>query len=65
MVADNVIRAKKALGEAGFPHTEGRLEEFELANTPGALAQLGSWPRKESTSIVPMPRCTRGQKSRS
>jgi len=40
VVVDNVIRAKKALGEAGFPYTEGQLEEFELANTPGALAGL-------------------------
>lgn len=51
MVADNVIRAKKALGEAGFPYTEGRLEEFELANTPGALAQLAGKLAKKGINI--------------
>jgi len=51
VVVDNVIRAKKALGEAGFPYTEGRLEKFELANTPGALAQLAGKLAKKGINI--------------
>ena len=51
VVVDNVIRAKKALGEAGFAFTEGRLEEFELANTPGALAQLAETLAKRGINI--------------
>ena len=39
VVVDNVNRAKKALGAAGLPYTEGTLEQVELANKPGALAQ--------------------------
>ncbi|HTS05078.1 MAG TPA: hypothetical protein VMP68_05800 [Candidatus Eisenbacteria bacterium] len=51
VVVDNVIRAKKALGEAGFQYTEGRLEEFELANSPGALAQLAGKLAKKGINI--------------
>jgi len=44
---DNVNKAKKALGGAGLSYTEGTLEQFELANKPGALAELAGprWPR--------------------
>ncbi len=40
VVVDNVNKAKKALGGAGLSYTEGTLEQFELANKPGALARL-------------------------
>ena len=36
VVVDNVNKAKKALGGAGLSYTEGTLEQFELANKPGA-----------------------------
>jgi hypothetical protein len=34
VVVDNVNNAKKALGAAGFPYTEGTLEQFEMNNKP-------------------------------
>jgi len=40
VVVDNVNNAKKALGAAGFSYTEGMVEQVELVNKPGALAQL-------------------------
>jgi len=66
VVVDNVAKAKKALGGAGLSYTEGTLEQFELANKPGALAELpGSWRRMASTSIAPTPRCPRERRRRS
>jgi len=42
VVVDNANKARKALGGAGLAYSEGTLEEFELANKPGALAQLAA-----------------------
>jgi hypothetical protein len=48
---DNVNRDKKALGAAGLPYTEGTLEQVELANKPGALAELAGKLAKKGTNI--------------
>ena len=51
VVVDNVNKAKKALGAAGFSYTEGTLEQFELANKPGALAELAGRLAKKGINI--------------
>jgi hypothetical protein len=51
VVVDNLNKAKKALGAAGFTVAEGTLEEFELANKPGALAQLAQKLAKKGINI--------------
>ena len=51
VVVDNVNRAKKALGAAGLPYTEGTLEQVELDNKPGALAELAGKLAKKGTNI--------------
>ena len=51
VVVDNVNKAKKALGGAGLSYTEGTLEQFELANKPGALAQLAGRLAKQGINI--------------
>jgi len=51
VVVDNVNKAKKALGGAGLSYTEGTLEQFELANKPGALAELAGKLAKKGTNI--------------
>jgi hypothetical protein len=51
VVVDNVNKAKKALGAAGLVYTEGTLEQFELANKPGALAQLAGKLAKKGINI--------------
>jgi len=51
VVVDNLNRAKKALGGAGLSYTEGTLEQFELANKPGALAQLAGKLAKKGINI--------------
>lgn len=38
LTVDNPARAKKALDASGIGYQEGAAEEYELANTPGALA---------------------------
>ena len=48
---DNVSKAKKALGGAGLPYAEGTLEQFELANKPGALAVLAGKLAKKGINI--------------
>ena len=54
VVVDNVNKAKKALGGAGLAYTEGTLEEYELPNKPGALAQLaGRLAKKGATAFIP------------
>jgi len=40
VVVDNVNRAKEALDKAGFSYTEGTLEQVEVENKPGALAEF-------------------------
>jgi hypothetical protein len=51
VVVDNVNKAKKALSEAGLSYTEGTLEQFELANKPGALAQLAGRLAKKGVNL--------------
>ena len=51
VVVDNVNKAKKALGGAGLSFTEGTLEQFELANKPGALAELAGKLAKKGINI--------------
>ena len=51
VVVDNVNKAKKALGGAGLSYTEGTLEQFELANKPGALAELAGRLAKKGVNI--------------
>jgi len=51
VVVDNVNNAKKALGGAGLSYTEGTLEQFELANKPGALAELAGRLAKKGINI--------------
>jgi hypothetical protein len=51
VVVDNFNKAKKALGGAGLAYVEGTLEEFELANKPGALAQLAGKLAKKGINI--------------
>jgi hypothetical protein len=51
VVVDNVNKAKKALGGAGLSYTEGTLEQFELANKPGALAELAGRLAKKGINI--------------
>ncbi|MFI5107587.1 MAG: ACT domain-containing protein, partial [Terriglobales bacterium] len=42
---------QKALSEAGLSYTEGTLEQFELANKPGALAELAGKLAKKGINI--------------
>ena len=51
VIVDNVNKAKKALGGAGLSYTEGTLEQFELDNKPGALAQLAGRLAKKGINI--------------
>jgi hypothetical protein len=51
VVVDDVNKAKKALRGAGLPYTEGTLEQFELANKPGALAELTGRLAKKGINI--------------
>ncbi len=51
VVVDNVNNAKKALGAAGLSYTEGMVEQIELPNKPGALAQLAEKLAKKGVNI--------------
>ncbi len=51
VVVDNVNKAKKALGGAGLSYTEGTLEQFELENKPGTLAELAGKLAKKGINI--------------
>ena len=51
VVVDNVNKAKKALEAAGLKYAESTLEEFELTNKPGALAQLAEKLAKKGLNI--------------
>jgi hypothetical protein len=51
VVVDNLNRAKKALGGAGLPYTEGTLEQVELSNKPGALAEFAAKLAKKGINI--------------
>ena len=50
-VVDNIIKAKKALSAAQFAYTEGTLEQVELPNKPGALADLTAKLAKKGANI--------------
>jgi hypothetical protein len=51
VVVDDIRKAKKALEQALLPYTEGTVEEFELANKPGALAELTEKLAKKGINI--------------
>ena len=51
VVVDNVNKAKKALGGAGLSYVEGTLEQYELVNKPGALAELAGKLAKKGINI--------------
>jgi hypothetical protein len=51
VVVDNFNKAKKALGDAGLSYTEGMLEQIELPNKPGALAELAGRLAKKGINI--------------
>jgi hypothetical protein len=48
---DNVNKAKRVLNAAGVSFSEGTLEQVEVPNKPGALAQLTDKLAKKSVNI--------------
>src|SRR5664280_3625541 len=51
LVVDDIRKAKKALDKAGMSYTEGTLEQFELNNKPGALAEAAGKLAKKGMNI--------------
>jgi len=51
LVVDNVAKAKKALSTAQFAYTEGMLEQVELPNKAGALADFTAKLAKNGVNI--------------
>ena len=51
VVVDNTSKAKRVLDKAGYSYTEGTLEQFELTNKPGALAELAGKLAKKGINI--------------
>ena len=51
VLVDNMNKAKKALDGAGLSYTEGTLEQVELPNKPGALAELVGKLAKKGINI--------------
>jgi hypothetical protein len=51
LVVDDIRKAKKALEKAGMTYTEGTLEQFELNNKPGALAEVAGKLAKKGINI--------------
>ena len=51
VVVDQIGKAKKALDKAGMSYTEGTLEQFELNNKPGALAEAAGKLAKKGINI--------------
>ena len=51
VVVDQIGKAKKALDKAGISYTEGTLEQFELNNKPGALAEVAGKLAKKGLNI--------------
>jgi hypothetical protein len=51
LVVDDTRKAKKALDKAGTSYTEGTLEQFELNNKPGALAEVAEKLAKKGMNI--------------
>ena len=51
LVVDNFNKAKEALSAAGVAHSEGFIQQFELLNKPGALAQVADRLAKKGANI--------------
>ncbi len=51
LVVDQTSIAKKVLQKAGLSFTEGTLEEFEMINKPGALAEVTGKLAKKGLNI--------------
>ena len=51
VVVDNPAKAKKALSAAGFTYLEGTLDQVELPNKPGALADCAAKLAKKGINI--------------
>jgi hypothetical protein len=51
VVVDNIAKAKKALSAERFSYTEGTLEQVELPNKLGALAEFTAKLAKKGTNI--------------
>jgi len=51
VVVDNLLKAKKALSDAQFPYAEGTLEQVELPNKAGALAEFSARLAKRGMNI--------------
>ena len=51
VVVDNITKAKKALSAAQFSYTEGTLEQVELPNKLGALAEFTAKLAQKGTNI--------------
>ena len=51
VVVDNPAKAKKALSAAGFTYLEGTLDQVELPNKPGALAEYAAKLAKKGINI--------------
>jgi len=51
VVVDNPAKAKKALRSAGFTYLEGTLDQVELPNKPGALAEYAAKLAKKGINI--------------
>ena len=54
VVVDNINKARRALKQAGTSYTEGTLEQFELNNKPGALAEVTGKLAKKGSSTATM-----------
>ena len=51
VVVDNITKAKKALTAAQFVYTVGALEQAQLPNKPGALAEYATKLAKKAINI--------------
>jgi hypothetical protein len=51
LVVDNANKAKKAFDKAGMSYTETTLEQFELNNKPGTLADVAEKLAKKGMNI--------------
>ena len=51
LVVDDIRKAKKALDKAGMSYKDGTLEQFELNNKPGALAEVTGKLAKKGINI--------------
>jgi hypothetical protein len=51
VVVDQIGKAKKALDKAGMSYKDGTLEQFELNNKPGVLAEVAGKLAKKGINI--------------